>query len=33
MALIQMNIARELSRRLRHAGDLLFEDRTRYSPE
>ena len=28
-ALIQMNLARELSRRLRHAGDLLFETRTR----
>ena len=28
-ALIQMNLARELSRRLRHAGELLFESRTR----
>lgn len=29
-ALIQMNLARELSRRLRHAGDLLFEGRSHY---
>jgi len=28
-ALIQMNLARELSRRLRHAGELVFETRTR----
>ncbi len=27
-ALIQMNIARELSRRLRHASELLFQNRT-----